>query len=140
MKNSNYRKLFAMLAVPFLLMYVVMFLNVERADHIYLSLTRFYMALLIVSPMALTMLLFMPKMYKDTRTNAFICNQHSGIYLGADIASIPDSDRRPTIYESDDTSPLVRYCDQQFCNIKDPQVRKFAGDIIISQREKKSLR
>lgn len=68
----TYPKFFFMLALSFLIMYAVMFLNVDSADHIYLSLTRTYMSLLMVSPMALLMLLMMWKMYPKKRLNMFI--------------------------------------------------------------------
>lgn len=69
---DNYKKMPLMLAVSFAVMYVVMFLNVAEANHIYLSLTRLYMALLMVAPMAVLMLLFMPMMYKNRKMNGII--------------------------------------------------------------------
>lgn len=40
MEKGNYGKMAVMLGVSFAIMYAVMFLNVDSADHIYLSLTR----------------------------------------------------------------------------------------------------
>src|SRR5690606_4522505 len=54
------------------IMYSVMFLNVDDISHIYLSLTRLYMSLLMVSPMAVLMLLMMKGMYPDKKRNRFI--------------------------------------------------------------------
>ena len=50
-------------------MYSAMSFNVDEANHIYLSLTRTYMSLLMVSPMALIMLLVMGKMYPNKKLN-----------------------------------------------------------------------
>lgn len=61
-----------MLFMSFLIMYIVMFLNVNSPDDIFLSLTRLYMVLLMVAPMALLMLIFMPMMYKRKKLNNFI--------------------------------------------------------------------
>ena len=72
MKENPYPKFFLMLGVSFVVMYTVMFLNVDSTDHIYLSLNRTYMTLLMVSPMALLMLGFMGHMYKNKATNAII--------------------------------------------------------------------
>jgi hypothetical protein len=72
MKDNNYQKFFIMLAVSFFIMYGVMFLNVNEFDHVYLSTTRVYMALLMVSPMALVMLLVMGKMYENKKRNIII--------------------------------------------------------------------
>ncbi len=65
----SYKKFLLMLAISFIIMYSVMFLNVDEANHIYLSLTRTYMSLLMVSPMALIMLLMMGKMYPNKKVN-----------------------------------------------------------------------
>ncbi|MBN1923985.1 MAG: DUF305 domain-containing protein [Nanoarchaeota archaeon] len=53
-------------------MYIVMFLNVADISHVYFSLTRVYMTLLMVSPMAITMMLVMEKMYEDKKLNNII--------------------------------------------------------------------
>lgn len=72
MKHNPYAKFALMLAASFLVMYAVMFLNVDSTDHIYPSMTRLYMALLMVSPMALLMLAFMGDMYKNRKLNTVI--------------------------------------------------------------------
>lgn len=80
--NSNmmmsYKKFSLMLVISFIIMYAVMFLNVDEASHIYLSTTRTYMALLMVSPMAVVMLLMMGKMYPNKQLN-------TGIIVGSVI-------------------------------------------------------
>lgn len=43
--------------ISFLVMYAVMFLNMDRLEHYHSSITRAYMAVLMVAPMALVMLL-----------------------------------------------------------------------------------
>lgn len=45
MKTNPYNKLYLSLAVSFITMYAVMFLNVDEVSHIYLSLNRAYMAI-----------------------------------------------------------------------------------------------
>lgn len=50
-------------------MYAVMFLNVDDTSHLYLSLTRTYMAILMVAPMAIVMLFTMGKMYPNKKLN-----------------------------------------------------------------------
>ncbi|WP_338814980.1 DUF305 domain-containing protein [Bernardetia sp. Wsw4-3y2] len=64
-----YIKFALMLTVSFVIMYGVMFLNVAELNHIYLSNTRLYMTLLMVSPMAILKLFFMSDMYKDKKLN-----------------------------------------------------------------------
>ncbi|MBZ0098873.1 MAG: hypothetical protein K8F30_07300, partial [Taibaiella sp.] len=62
MQKDSYKKLYLSLGMSFIIMYLVMFLNMDSSDHFYISLTRAYMALLMVAPMALLMLLLMGKM------------------------------------------------------------------------------
>jgi len=72
MEKSNYRKMALMLSISFVIMYSVMYLNVDQLDHIYLSITRVYMTLLMVTPMAVMMLLMMGKMYANKKLNLII--------------------------------------------------------------------
>ena len=61
--GRQYAKFALMMATSFVIMYAVMFLNVDRFEHVMLSPTRTYMTLLMIAPMAVTMLLFMWGMY-----------------------------------------------------------------------------
>jgi len=63
MPTMSYNKFMLLLVFSFCIMYGVMFLNVDEATQIYISTTRAYMALLMVSPMAVLMLLLIAKMY-----------------------------------------------------------------------------
>lgn len=69
-----------MLTFSFLIMYTVMFLNINDTDDIFLSMTRLYMTLLMVAPMAVLMLLLMPMMYKMKKLNNFIYCSAVGIF------------------------------------------------------------
>lgn len=56
----------------FLIMYGVMFLNADMLGHIMLSTTRTYMSVLMVAPMAVSMLIFMWGMYENKKANYLI--------------------------------------------------------------------
>ncbi len=71
-KSSPYIKFLFMMLVSFMMMYGIMFLNVAEIDHILLSTTRTYMSLLMVAPMAISMMLFMWGMYENKRLNTVI--------------------------------------------------------------------
>ncbi len=140
MQKSNYRKFFIMLATSLVSMYLVMFLNVASTDHIYLSLTRFYMALLMVSPMALTMLLFMPKMYPDTRKNILIGLTSILIFALALTLlryQVPIGDRQYMKAMIPHHSSAIMTSSS--ADIKDPQVRALADSIISSQKREIQL-
>ena len=53
--------------ISFIIMYCVMFLNITQLDYFYVSTTRIYMALLMISPMAVVMMLMMGKMYPNKK-------------------------------------------------------------------------
>ena len=72
MKGMSYTTFFAMAAVSFVIMYGVMFLNVDETSQIFLSVNRTYMALLMTLPMQVMMILVMGKMYPSKKTNALI--------------------------------------------------------------------
>ena len=72
MQSMSYKKFIVMLSISFLIMYFVMFLNIDNLDHYYTSATRIYMALLMVAPMAVVMMLMMGKMYPNKKYNTSI--------------------------------------------------------------------
>jgi hypothetical protein len=65
--EKHYTKFVLMLLGSFIAMYITMYFNTYEIDHVYFSLTRFYMACLGISAMAVIMLLFMLNMYKIKR-------------------------------------------------------------------------
>jgi hypothetical protein len=69
MKSKSYVKFAAMMAVSFVIMYAVMFLNADVFEHVMLSTTRTYMTILMVAPMAISMMLFMWGMYENKKAN-----------------------------------------------------------------------
>lgn len=81
--NMPYKNLLLMQCISFVIMYSVMFMNVSSIDHIYLSLSRTYMALLMTTPMAPIMLIFMKKMYKNVRLNILVNALSIGIFIFA---------------------------------------------------------
>src|SRR5690554_1941913 len=70
--KNNYTKFVLMLGASFVAMYITMYLNTYAIDHVYFSLTRFYMTCLGISAMALIMFFTMRKMYKNKNKNIAI--------------------------------------------------------------------
>ncbi|ALJ01011.1 DUF305 domain-containing protein [Rufibacter tibetensis] len=134
MENNNYLKFALMLAVSFLIMYAVMFVNVDRLEHIYLSTTRLYMTLLMVSPMAVVMLLLMRGMYKNTSLNLVIIATSCAVFAGAFLllrnqVPIGDGQYIKAMIPHHSSAILV----SQEADIKDPELKKLAEGIIASQ-------
>ncbi|KOF01552.1 hypothetical protein OB69_16930 [Roseivirga seohaensis subsp. aquiponti] len=80
-KLSPYLKFLFMMLVSFMMMYGIMFLNVAEIDHILLSTTRTYMSLLMVAPMAISMMLFMWGMYENKRLNTVIISGAAIVFI-----------------------------------------------------------
>jgi hypothetical protein len=134
--KSGYNKMMLMLAVSFIIMYAVMFLNVDNADHIYLSLTRVYMSLLMVSPMAILMLIFMHGMYKNKKLNvmigiaAIIVFVVTLIFLRKQVP-VGDEQYMKAMIPHHSSAILT----SKNADIKDPEVKALAEKIIKSQEE-----
>ena len=136
MKDNPYPKFFLMLGASFIIMYTVMFLNVDSTDHIYLSLNRTYMTLLMVSPMALLMLGFMGHMYKNRKTNAIIITASLSVLIGVfaflrNQTFVGDVQYMKAMIPHHSSAILT----SQQAGISDPEVRKLADEIIKAQEE-----
>lgn len=143
MKNKNnmqnmpmmsYRKFSIMMVISFIIMYGVMFLNVDSANHIYLSTTRTYMALLMVSPMAIVMMLMMGKMYPNKKLNTGIILSGVivfGLVLAGLRTQTPISDVQymKAMIPHHSSAIIV----SKNANLKDPEVIKLSEGIIKSQ-------
>ncbi len=136
-KDNKYTKFFAMLGMSFLAMYVTMYLNTYSIDHIYFSLTRFYMTCLGISAMAVIMLLFMFGMYKNKKKN-------SAILLGSLVlfstALFLVRVQQPIIGDVLWMKAMIPHhsiaiLTSERADIKDPEVKKLANDIIIAQKK-----
>lgn len=61
-----------MILTSTLIMYGLMYLNTYERSHVYFSETRVYMAIMMGAVMAIVMMLFMWKMYKNKKLNSII--------------------------------------------------------------------
>jgi hypothetical protein len=131
---NNYVKFGVMMLTSFVLMYGIMFLNVASVDHVYFSLMRNYMTLLMVSVMAFTMLLFMWSMYKNIKINVAIL-VGSVLIFGLTLFGVrtqtPISDVQwMQAMIPHHSSAILTSSQVQF---SDPEVQKLADEIIEAQ-------
>ena len=134
MSPHPYRGFALMLGISFVVMYAVMFLNVDQFDHIYLSLTRTYMSLLMVSAMALVMLGLMRHMYPDMRLNRLIAGGSVAVFalvLTLLRAQIPVGDVQYMKAMIPHHSSAIMV--SRSAELQDPVVKKLAEGIIQSQ-------
>ncbi len=132
----SYKKFSIMMVISFVIMYIVMFLNVIEIKHYHTSLTRIYMTLLMISAMAVVMILMMGKMYPSKKVN-------TGIMIGGIVVfalmlaalrsqtPIGDVQYMKAMIPHHSSAILT----SERANIKDPEVKKLAEDIIKAQRK-----
>ena len=133
--NDNYTRFFLMLGGSFIAMYITMYLNTYAIDHVYFSLTRFYMTCLGIAAMAVIMLSLMLKMYRNKKKNIAIYVGSLVLFisaLGLVRAQAPIVDdvlymRAMIPHHS------IAILTSKRADIKDPEVRKLADDIIEAQ-------
>lgn len=135
MEKGAYITFMVMLGISFFIMYAVMFFNVAEFGH-NLSTTRFYMTLLMVTPMALLMLTLMRKMYTDKKLNIIIIISSLLVFTLSFIllrtqTPIEDKQYMKAMIPHHSSAILV----SKQANIKDPEVKELAQKIIESQEK-----
>lgn len=135
--SDNYRRFFIMLGLSFVAMYVTMYLNTYEFDHVYFSLTRFYMTCLGISTMAVIMLSLMLKMYKNRKKNI-------AIYVGSLVLFVSALGlvraQAPIVGDVLWMKAMIPHhsiaiLTSKRADIEDPEVRKLADDIIKAQEK-----
>jgi hypothetical protein len=135
--KGNYRTFFLMLACSFIAMYITMYLNTYALDHVWFSLTRFYMTCLGISSMAVIMWLFMRKMYTNKRKNIAILAGSALLFIGA-LGLVRS--QSPVIGDILWMKAMIPHhsiaiLTSERADIKDPEVKQLAEDIIRAQRK-----
>ncbi|QOD60913.1 DUF305 domain-containing protein [Polaribacter haliotis] len=134
---SNYTKFFLMLGCSFVAMYITMYLNTYEFDHVYFSLTRFYMSCLGISTMALIMWFFMRNMYQNKKKNIAIVFGSIVLFLGA-LGLVRE--QKSTVDDVLWMKAMIPHhsiaiLTSERADIKDPEVKKLANDIIKAQKK-----
>ena len=129
-----YKKLLITLSISFVVMYTVMFLNVDSLSHIYMSTTRLYIALLMVAPMAVVMLLMMGRMYQDKKMNRIIIAAGAAVFILSLVllrtqTPIGDEQYMKAMIPHHSSAILT----SQEADIRDLEVRELADQIIETQ-------
>ena len=134
MKHKMYVKFGFMMLVSFVIMYTVMFLNADVFDHVMLSNTRTYMSILMVAPMAISMMLFMWQMYENKKLNFIILAGATIIFIGTlamlrNQTFISDVQWMKAMIPHHSSAIMV----SQKAHLKDPEAIKLAKEIIEAQ-------
>ena len=136
MEKGNYKTFVLTLLCSFIIMYSVMFLNVDQADHIYLSMTRLYMTLMMVTAMALLMLAMMRMMYKNRKLNVIIILSSTAMFI-LSLIGVRTQTFVGDVQYMKGMIPhhSIAIMTSKNANIKDPEVRKLADGIIAAQEK-----
>lgn len=135
MKGMSYSRFGITMIVSFLIMYFVMFLNIDKAEHYHTSITRIYMALLMIAPMAIVMILMMGEMYKNKRINALIMFASGLVFILVLVGlrtqtPIGDIQYMKAMIPHHSSAIMV----SKHANIKDAEVKRLSEEIIKSQQ------
>ena len=134
--NGHYTKFILMLMGSFIAMYITMYLNTYEIDHVYFSLTRFYMTCLGISAMAVIMFLFMQNMYKNKRKNRAIILGSLILFVGALTLARTQEPIGDVLYmKAMIPHHSIAILTSKRADIKDPMVRKLADEIIQAQEK-----
>ena len=132
--KNHYTKFALMLLSSFVAMYITMYFNTYALDHVYFNLTRFYMACLGISAMAVIMLLFMKSMYKDKKKNIAILLSSLILFVSALTLVRTQTPVDDVIYmKAMIPHHSIAILTSKNADIKDPEVRKLADEIIKAQ-------
>lgn len=131
----NYKKLLITLAISAVLMYLMMFLNMNSINDYYTSLTRIYMAVMMVCPMAILMIVMMGKMYPNKKYNSIIIVTSALVF----VISLTGIRKQIPIGDKQYLKAMIPHHSSAImtstnADIKDPEVRKLADSIILSQQ------
>ncbi len=135
--KGNYTKFILMLAASFIAMYITMYFNTYEIDHVYFSLTRFYMACLGIACMAAIMWFFMRKMYQNKKKNIAVLLGSLVLFISAFGLVRAQSPIIGDILYMKAMIPhhSIAILTSKRADIKDPEVRKLADEIIEAQEK-----
>ena len=139
MNNQNqmnpYVKFSLMILTSTVVMYIMMYFNTYKWDHVYFSETRAYMALYMGAGMAVVMLVFMSNMYKKAKLNLLVYGLSVvmfavGIWGVRSQATVDQVDWMQAMIPHHSIAILT----SSRADIEDPRVRQLADDIIEAQK------
>jgi uncharacterized protein (DUF305 family) len=124
----------AMIATSTIVMFGLMYLNTYAFEHVRYSQTRTWMALIMGATMAVVMLSFMWKMYKNRSANIAILVGSVVVFAGA-LWLVRSQE---TVYDVSYMKAMIPHhsiaiMTSERAHIRDPRVRQLADEIIEAQ-------
>lgn len=133
---KKYWKFLLMIGVSTVVMFGMMYLNVYALDHIFFSRTRVFMALMMGAVMAVIMLLFMWKMYENKKINVMILAASLLVFAGSLFMVRSQTTVNDTAWmKAMIPHHSITILTSKRADLKDPEVKKLAEEIIQAQEE-----
>ena len=134
-KKNQYTKFVGMLAASFVAMYITMYLNTYEWDHVWFSLTRFYMVCLGIAAMTIIMFVAMRGMYKNKKKNIAIVLGSIVLFVSA-LTLVRE--QKSTVGDVLWMKAMIPHhsiaiLTSKRADIKDPEAKKLAEEIIEAQ-------
>ncbi|KQZ61651.1 hypothetical protein ASD67_20865 [Sphingopyxis sp. Root1497] len=131
-----YRSLAWQTLVGGVIMYMVMFVMIDRLSSFYNNLNMLYMTLMMVAPMVVLMVVAMPDMFPDKRRNILLLGGASLAFFGSFAlirtqTTIDDSAFLRSMIPHH--SGAILMCEQ--ASLTDPEVRALCRGIIAGQKQ-----
>lgn len=134
--ESHYGKLALNLVLSAIIMYFVMFTMIDTISEFYNNINTFYMALMMVAPMAILMLLMMGSMYPNKRLNLILYAGFTGLFALA-LAGMRMQEPIGNVQFLRSMIPhhsgAILMCRE--ARITDPEIVALCGNIRQSQRQ-----
>ena len=132
---NPYLKFTLMILTSTVVMFIMMYFNTYKVDHVYFSETRAYMALYMGAGMAVVMLVFMNNMYTKTKINLLVY----GLSVVMFAVGLWGVRSQQTVDQVDWMQAMIPHhsiaiLTSSRADIEDPRVRKLADDIIEAQK------
>jgi CDP-diglyceride synthetase len=133
---KKYIRFGLMILTSTVIMYVLMYLNTYELSHVYFSETRVYMAIMMGAVMAIVMMLFMWKMYKNKKLNSIILTG-SVVVFGLMLFLVRS---QTTVNEVSWMRAMIPHhsiaiLTSERANLEDERVQQLADEIIEAQVE-----
>lgn len=130
-----YRSLALQTVISGLIMYLVMFVMIDRLSSFYNNLNMVYMTLMMVSPMVVLMIVAMPGMFPSKRLNTFLLLGSALAFFGSFAlirtqTTIGDSAFLRSMIPHH--SGAILMCEE--AKLSDPEVRQLCSGIIAGQK------
>jgi hypothetical protein len=131
----SYVRFFLMILTSTVVMFILMYLNTFAWEHLFFSETRTYMAIMMGASMAIIMLAYMLGMYSNTRLNIAIFVSAALVFaLSLWLVRSQVTVSGPSYMRAMIPHHSIAILTSERAQIRDPRVRKLAGQIINAQR------